>query len=160
MIAVANRYQAVSISGAFTPTEILNTVEAGADIVKLFPAEFVGPNYVKTVLAPLSQVPIALGALFAGWLVALGWRKERPELPPVWFDVRQLLLVAWTVVALVLLGVSIHQGLLGTPEMQLRGNGSTYDSLQWFQDRSGNTLPTFCAHTSVTIACMSSGSAV
>ena len=59
MIAVANRYQAVSISGAFTPTEILNTVEAGADIVKLFPAEFVGPNYVKTVLAPLSQVPIA-----------------------------------------------------------------------------------------------------
>jgi 2-dehydro-3-deoxyphosphogluconate aldolase/(4S)-4-hydroxy-2-oxoglutarate aldolase len=59
MIAVANRYQAVSISGAFTPTEILNTVEAGADIVKLFPAEFVGPDYVKSVLAPLSQVPIA-----------------------------------------------------------------------------------------------------
>ncbi|HEY8719312.1 bifunctional 4-hydroxy-2-oxoglutarate aldolase/2-dehydro-3-deoxy-phosphogluconate aldolase [Pengzhenrongella sp.] len=58
MLAVANRYQAVSISGAFTPTEILNTIEAGADIVKLFPAEFVGPNYVKTVLAPLSQVPI------------------------------------------------------------------------------------------------------
>jgi hypothetical protein len=90
----------------------------------------------------LSQVPIVLGALFAGWLIALGWRKERPELGPVWFNVRQLVLVAWTVVALVLLAVSIHQGLLGTPEMQLRGNGSSYDALNWFQDRSGNSLPT------------------
>ena len=90
----------------------------------------------------LSQVPIVLGALFAGWLIALGWRKERPELPPVWFDVRQIVLVGWTVIALVLLGVSIHQGLLGTPEMQLRGNGSSYSMLRWFQDRSGTTLPT------------------
>ncbi len=58
MIKMANRYQAVSISGAFTPTEILETLEAGADIVKLFPAEFLGPAYVKTVKAPLSQTPI------------------------------------------------------------------------------------------------------
>lgn len=59
MIAVSNRYQAVSISGAFTPTEIVNTVQAGADIVKLFPAEFLGPKYVKTVMAPLPHVPLA-----------------------------------------------------------------------------------------------------
>lgn len=59
MITVANRYQAVTMSGAFTPTEIVNTVEAGADIVKLFPAEFVGPRYVKTVMAPLSRIPLA-----------------------------------------------------------------------------------------------------
>jgi 2-dehydro-3-deoxyphosphogluconate aldolase/(4S)-4-hydroxy-2-oxoglutarate aldolase len=81
MITVANRYQAVSISGAFTPTEILNTVEAGADIVKLFPAEFVGPNYVKSVLAPLTQVPILptggvtpenLGDWFAAGATAVG----------------------------------------------------------------------------------------
>jgi len=58
MIKMANRYQAISISGAFTPTEILETLEAGADIVKLFPAEFFGPAYVKTVKAPLSQTPI------------------------------------------------------------------------------------------------------
>lgn len=58
MIKMANRYQAISISGAFTPTEILNTMEAGADIVKLFPAEFVGPAYVKTVKSPLDQTPI------------------------------------------------------------------------------------------------------
>lgn len=59
MIKVANRYQAITLSGAFTPTEIQNTLEAGADIVKLFPAEFVSPDYIKSVLAPLSHAPIS-----------------------------------------------------------------------------------------------------
>ena len=59
MLRVANRYQAVSVSGAMTPTEILSSVEAGADVVKLFPADQLGPQYVRTVLAPLAQVPIA-----------------------------------------------------------------------------------------------------
>lgn len=59
MIRIANRYQAVTISGAYTPTEIVETLEAGADIVKLFPAETLGPQYVKAVTAPLSQAPIA-----------------------------------------------------------------------------------------------------
>ena len=59
MIKVANRYQVVTMSGAYTTTEIQNTLEAGADIVKLFPAEFVNPNYIKSVLAPLSHAPIS-----------------------------------------------------------------------------------------------------
>jgi 2-dehydro-3-deoxyphosphogluconate aldolase/(4S)-4-hydroxy-2-oxoglutarate aldolase len=58
MIATANRYQAVTVSGAFTPSEIVDTMQAGADIVKLFPAEFVGPDYVRTVTAPLPQAPL------------------------------------------------------------------------------------------------------
>ena len=58
MIKMANRYQVISISGAFTPTEIFRTLESGADIVKLFPAEFFGPAYVKTVKAPLEQTAI------------------------------------------------------------------------------------------------------
>ncbi len=90
----------------------------------------------------LSQVPIVAGAVFAGWLVALGWRKERPNLSPGAFDTRQVLLVLWTFLALVVLAVSIHQGLLGTPEMQVRGNGSGFGSLSWFQDRSEAVLPT------------------
>jgi len=90
----------------------------------------------------LSQVHIVLAALFAGWLVALGWRKTRVELSPLWFNSRQALLALWTLVALILLAVAIHQGLLGTPEMQLRGNESTIDNLRWSSDRSGNTLPT------------------
>lgn len=58
MISAANRYQAVTASGAFTPTEVVDTLEAGADVVKLFPAELGGPSYVKTILAPLPQAPI------------------------------------------------------------------------------------------------------
>lgn len=59
MIKMANRYQAITISGAFTPKEVLESLEAGADIVKLFPAEVVGPQYVKAIKAPMSQAPIA-----------------------------------------------------------------------------------------------------
>jgi 2-dehydro-3-deoxyphosphogluconate aldolase/(4S)-4-hydroxy-2-oxoglutarate aldolase len=42
--------------GCFTPTEILEAHEAGADIVKVFPATTLGPQYIKDVLAPLPQV--------------------------------------------------------------------------------------------------------
>jgi 2-dehydro-3-deoxyphosphogluconate aldolase/(4S)-4-hydroxy-2-oxoglutarate aldolase len=58
MIRVANRYQAVTISGAFTPTELLESAEAGADILKLFPTEGVSIPYTKAVLAPLSHLPV------------------------------------------------------------------------------------------------------
>ncbi|GAA4714754.1 bifunctional 2-keto-4-hydroxyglutarate aldolase/2-keto-3-deoxy-6-phosphogluconate aldolase [Brevibacillus fulvus] len=58
MIKMANRYQAVTISGAFTATEMVETLEAGADLIKLFPAESVGPRYVKAMTAPLPQAPI------------------------------------------------------------------------------------------------------
>lgn len=59
MIKIANRYQAVSICGAFTPSEMLGAIEAGADIAKLFPAEAVGPAYVRAITAPFPQIPIA-----------------------------------------------------------------------------------------------------
>jgi len=58
MIRVANRYQVPTISGAFTPTEVVETIEAGADIVKLFPTENAGIAYAKAVLAPLAHVPV------------------------------------------------------------------------------------------------------
>lgn len=58
MIEIANRYQAITVSGAMTPTEIINTVNSGADFVKLFPTEFLGPKYVKTIKAPLPQAEI------------------------------------------------------------------------------------------------------
>lgn len=58
MIRTANRYQTVTISGAYTPTEVVQTLEAGADIVKLFPTGPAGPDYVKALRAPLPQAPI------------------------------------------------------------------------------------------------------
>lgn len=58
MIRVANRYQVVTISGAYTPTEVVNSAEAGADIVKLFPTEAGGIPYTKALLAPLAHIPL------------------------------------------------------------------------------------------------------
>jgi 2-dehydro-3-deoxyphosphogluconate aldolase/(4S)-4-hydroxy-2-oxoglutarate aldolase len=56
VITMALRYGKVVIPGAFTPTEFLTAWEAGADLVKVFPAGTLGPKYIKDVLGPLGQV--------------------------------------------------------------------------------------------------------
>lgn len=53
VIAMTHRYDVAVLPGALTPTEMLTAWEHGADLVKLFPATSVGPQYVKDVLAPL-----------------------------------------------------------------------------------------------------------
>ena len=55
--------------------------------------------------------------------------------------VGQVFLAVWTLVALIILFWAIQQGLLGTPEMQITGNGSTASQLHWYTDRAGETLP-------------------
>ncbi len=44
------------VCGAFSPTEILTAWRAGADLVKVFPASSVGPDYIKNVLGPLPDL--------------------------------------------------------------------------------------------------------
>lgn len=57
VIRMAHRYSAVVIPGALTPTEILAAWEAGADLVKVFPAgPLGGPRYVKALKGPLPQI--------------------------------------------------------------------------------------------------------
>lgn len=81
MIRVANRYQVPTVSGAFTPTEVLESVEAGADIVKLFPTEGAGIPYTRALLAPLAHIPVMpaggvttdnVGGWFAAGVVGVG----------------------------------------------------------------------------------------
>ena len=47
-----------AIPGCFTPTEILAAHDAGADIIKVFPATALGPQFIKDVRAPLPQVKL------------------------------------------------------------------------------------------------------
>jgi 2-dehydro-3-deoxyphosphogluconate aldolase/(4S)-4-hydroxy-2-oxoglutarate aldolase len=47
---------AAAAPGCFTPTEILDAHEHGADIVKVFPATALGPGFIKDVRAPLPQL--------------------------------------------------------------------------------------------------------
>jgi 2-dehydro-3-deoxyphosphogluconate aldolase / (4S)-4-hydroxy-2-oxoglutarate aldolase len=44
--------------GAYTPTEAQAAHEAGADFVKIFPADRLGPTYIKSILAPLPHLRI------------------------------------------------------------------------------------------------------
>ena len=57
LIQLAHRYSAVVVPGAMTPTEILTAWNAGADMVKVFPAaQLGGPAYIKALRGPLPQV--------------------------------------------------------------------------------------------------------
>ena len=47
----------LSIPGAFTPTEIVNAYDMGADIVKVFPVAADNVGYLKNVMSPLSHIP-------------------------------------------------------------------------------------------------------
>jgi 2-dehydro-3-deoxyphosphogluconate aldolase/(4S)-4-hydroxy-2-oxoglutarate aldolase len=58
VITLCKRYSVPVFSGAFTPTEIVSAWEAGADAAKVFPAEFFGPAYIKSVKAPLPQIEL------------------------------------------------------------------------------------------------------
>jgi 2-dehydro-3-deoxyphosphogluconate aldolase / (4S)-4-hydroxy-2-oxoglutarate aldolase len=58
VIEVAHRYGVPVIAGAMTPTEILGAWEAGSDLVKVFPAGFLGPEYLKAIHGPLPQIPL------------------------------------------------------------------------------------------------------
>ena len=58
VIKTALRYQVPVFSGAFTPGEILQAVEWGADVVKVFPADALGMTYFRAVLAPMPHLPL------------------------------------------------------------------------------------------------------
>lgn len=57
-IEMCKRYSVPVIPGAYTPTEVLTAWEAGADVVKVFPASVGGPAYLKAIKAPLPQVKL------------------------------------------------------------------------------------------------------
>jgi 2-dehydro-3-deoxyphosphogluconate aldolase/(4S)-4-hydroxy-2-oxoglutarate aldolase len=58
VIKVCRRYDKLAMPGAFTPTEVLTAWEAGADVVKVFPADVVGPAFFKALRGPLPQVKL------------------------------------------------------------------------------------------------------
>ncbi len=56
VIRLCRRYDKAVMPGAFTPTEVLAAWETGADVVKVFPADAVGPAYFKALRGPLPQI--------------------------------------------------------------------------------------------------------
>lgn len=52
---LCNRYQIPYMPGCLTLTEMIKAMEAGADVIKVFPGSLVGPEYIKAVKGPLPQ---------------------------------------------------------------------------------------------------------
>ncbi len=55
---LCNRYQVAYMPGCMTISEMINAMESGADIIKLFPGNAYGPSFIKSIKAPLPQINI------------------------------------------------------------------------------------------------------
>lgn len=58
VIGVSKRMGVPVMPGAFTPTEVVAAYNAGADVVKIFPASVGGPAYIKALRGPLPHIPM------------------------------------------------------------------------------------------------------
>ena len=62
VIEYANENDLLVVAGAATPTEIIKAWEAGSDVVKIFPAHFLGgPDYIRTIRGPIRDIPMLAG---------------------------------------------------------------------------------------------------
>lgn len=57
-VRLCNRYRVAVMPGAMTIKEVLEGMEAGADIIKLFPGELFGPAFVKAIKGPIPQAKL------------------------------------------------------------------------------------------------------
>ncbi len=88
----------------------------------------------------LSQLNVPGAAFVALWFVVLGQRgRHNVEARPS-FNLLQVAIAIYTVIAASLLFKAIAHGLLGTPDMQIAGNGSSANLLRWYADRTGAVL--------------------
>jgi 2-dehydro-3-deoxyphosphogluconate aldolase/(4S)-4-hydroxy-2-oxoglutarate aldolase len=58
VVATCNRHGVAVAPGVATPTEAVDASEAGADLLKVFPAGPLGPDYVSAMGGPLGQLPL------------------------------------------------------------------------------------------------------
>ena len=81
-------------------------------------------------------------AVVVVWLLGAGARDRwRPRFAWWRYNTMQVVFALVTVAALLSIIVSLPGGLLGSPDMQVTGNGSAGNSLAWFADRSESALP-------------------
>jgi hypothetical protein len=89
----------------------------------------------------LTQVPLLVAGIVFGWFFVMAFLDlERPE-SPFWFNVRQLLLLLFTLGFLVCLFAAVYDSLLETPHMEVAGSGSSERLLHWYLDRTADALP-------------------
>ncbi|MEI3612764.1 bifunctional 4-hydroxy-2-oxoglutarate aldolase/2-dehydro-3-deoxy-phosphogluconate aldolase [Pseudogracilibacillus sp. SO30301A] len=58
VIETTKQHDIISIPGAFTPSEIVEAHQYGADVIKLFPAHILGTKFIKSIRDPLPNIPL------------------------------------------------------------------------------------------------------
>jgi len=91
----------------------------------------------------LTQIPLYLALVVVGWLFFLKWRGSASfqRLHPWGHNLLQVSLIFLTILALGIFIAIVAEGLLGSPEMFIRGNDSTRTLLGWYEARCDATLP-------------------
>lgn len=100
----------------------------------------------------LTQIPLPAALIVVAWLFILAWRggASFPKLPNWTHNSLQVLLAFITLVVLGIFIAIVAEGLLGSPEMFIRGNGSSQTMLRWYEARSNGALPQpFCFSISI-----------
>ena len=67
IIRMTRDFEMVSMPGAFTPAEIDTAYRMGGDLIRLFPASFLGAEYLEQLAQPLSHVPLVAGGGISVW---------------------------------------------------------------------------------------------
>jgi len=89
----------------------------------------------------MSMSNLAACIIVTGWLIALDIREKAATIHKRYFNLMQIGIGILTVLATASLVFAISHGLLGHPDMNIVGNGSSSNLLRWYQDASDNTLP-------------------
>ena len=90
VIATTKRLGLVSLPGCFTPSEVVEALDAGADAIKIFPAQSLGVGFIKAIRGPLPNARLvptggvtpeaARGYIVAGaWAVGVGSELLGPD---------------------------------------------------------------------------------
>ncbi|GAW94113.1 bifunctional 2-keto-4-hydroxyglutarate aldolase/2-keto-3-deoxy-6-phosphogluconate aldolase [Calderihabitans maritimus] len=58
VVRLCNRYQKICMPGAMSVTEVVQAMECGADVVKIFPGSLFGPSIIKALRGPLPYAPL------------------------------------------------------------------------------------------------------
>lgn len=89
----------------------------------------------------LSQSELSSGLVIVGFFALCVWRKQRPQLPGWAFNLRQLLLAFAALAAVATLVASLHEGLLGYPDMYVEHSPFSQGRFSWYVDRIAGALP-------------------
>jgi hypothetical protein len=110
------------------------------------------PNVSALLAMGLTQIPLPAALIVVAWLFILAWRGggSFPKLPNWTHNSLQVLLAFVTLVVLGIFIAIVAAGLLGSPEMFIRGNGSYRTTLRWYEARVDGALPQpFCFSISI-----------